>query len=63
VQAFLQLAGDSATPDMLWTPMDMKSTVAWLRSNIEQFDADEQQQRQQQQQQQDGQKGLLYVRT
>jgi hypothetical protein len=54
VQAFILLAGDNATPDMLWTPMNMSETVRWLRSNTEQFAAEEAA---------EGEKALLYVRT
>jgi hypothetical protein len=53
VQAFVLLAGDSATADMGWVPptMNVDGAVRWLREQVE-LEAE----------QAEGNEGLLYVR-
>jgi hypothetical protein len=36
MQAFVLLAGESAK-DMMWSPMNVRETITWLRGQLEQF--------------------------
>jgi hypothetical protein len=41
VQAFVLLAGESNTPDLVWAPVDAAAIIKWLSDNLQQFAEDE----------------------
>jgi hypothetical protein len=41
VQAFVLLAGESNTPDLVWAPVDAAAIIKWLSDQLQQFAEEE----------------------